>query len=517
MAELAGVGAPLGEFFRLGLKIHHVNYPPLEECASSAASAGDPYRLRPTHRNRPVVGGRLQAPRISLEEHGVVGSAEARGAGHHSVENGLEIRRRGADDFQDLGGGRLLLQRLGEITVACLQLLEEAHVLDGDDCLVREGLQQRDLLVGEGPRLASGNTDGTDSRTFPVHGHPHRAPEPAFPGGRPHLVRHTRIGFEVSRHDDGPRPDCLTRARELCEGSREYARERRRVRGNRCIGGDVYVITYPAKYCARKAAEKAPGAVYDGVEYWLGFRRRAADDAKHLSGGRLLLKGLGEVLIALPQFRKQAHVLDGDHGLVGKGLEQSDLLVREGIHLGTAKRDRAQRGALPEQRNAQQGSGALRQGVCAPFRKFLRVRLDIGDLKRPPLQHAASGDGSPYKGDREVHWNRNWAVVGGQLQALLVDPKEIRVVSPAEAGGAGHHRVQHGLQIRGRGADDPEDLGRGRLLLQRLGEVAVALLQLSEEPHVFDRDDRLVRKSLEKLDLTLRKRARRAPKHHEGA
>ena len=37
--------------------------------------------------------------------------------------------------------------------VRCLQLLEEAHVLDGDHGLVGEGLDQRDLLVGERPDL----------------------------------------------------------------------------------------------------------------------------------------------------------------------------------------------------------------------------------------------------------------------------------------------------------------------------------------------------------------------------
>ena len=37
--------------------------------------------------------------------------------------------------------------------VARLQLLEEPHVLDRDDRLVGEGLEQRDLLVGERPHL----------------------------------------------------------------------------------------------------------------------------------------------------------------------------------------------------------------------------------------------------------------------------------------------------------------------------------------------------------------------------
>ena len=58
---------------------------------------------------------------------------------------GCDVGWRAADDPQDLAGGRLLLQRLGEVVVARLQLLEQPHVLDRDDRLVGEGLEQRDL------------------------------------------------------------------------------------------------------------------------------------------------------------------------------------------------------------------------------------------------------------------------------------------------------------------------------------------------------------------------------------
>src|SRR4030095_2961927 len=51
---------------------------------------------------------------------------------------------------QDLAGGGLLLERLGEGRVLGLKLGEEADVLDGDDGLVGEGLDQGDLLVEEG-------------------------------------------------------------------------------------------------------------------------------------------------------------------------------------------------------------------------------------------------------------------------------------------------------------------------------------------------------------------------------
>ena len=47
----------------------------------------------------------------------------------------------------------------------------------------------------------------------------------------------------------------------------------------------------------------------------------------------------------------------------------------------------------------------------------------------------------------------------------------------------------------------PEDLRRRRLLLQRLGQLACARLHLVEQPHVLDRDHRLVGEGLDQLDL----------------
>ena len=59
------------------------------------------------------------------------------------------------DDPQDLAGGGLLLQRLGEVAVARLELREEPDVLDGDDGLIGEGLEQLDLAC-RGTRRALG-------------------------------------------------------------------------------------------------------------------------------------------------------------------------------------------------------------------------------------------------------------------------------------------------------------------------------------------------------------------------
>src|SRR6478735_3884566 len=50
------------------------------------------------------------------------------------------------------------------------------------------------------------------------------------------------------------------------------------------------------------------------------------------------------------------------------------------------------------------------------------------------------------------------------------------------------HGLEYRLQFTRRTADDAEHLRSGRLLFQRLREVARARLHLVEQPHVLDRD-----------------------------
>ena len=55
---------------------------------------------------------------------------------------------------------------------------------------------------------------------------------------------------------------------------------------------------------------------------------------------------------SLIQFFEQPHVLDGDHGLVGEGLEKSDLLVGERSDFRAANVDHSDRNTFAQQRRA---------------------------------------------------------------------------------------------------------------------------------------------------------------------
>ncbi len=97
-------------------------------------------------------------------DHRVIGVGEARGACHHGVHHRLEVGGGAGDHAQDLTRRCLLLQRL-------LRLIEQPHVLDGDDRLVGEGLEQADLLIRERDRLGPSELDGADRDAFADQGH----------------------------------------------------------------------------------------------------------------------------------------------------------------------------------------------------------------------------------------------------------------------------------------------------------------------------------------------------------
>src|SRR5262245_49862905 len=88
------------------------------------------------------------------------------------------------------------------------------------------------------------------------------------------------------------------------------------------------------------------GALHNRVKHRLNICRRATDDVEHLGGRCLILKGLAQFCIALLQFLEQPHVFDGDHGLVGEGFEEFDLLIREGADFRPANVDRTDGNSL---------------------------------------------------------------------------------------------------------------------------------------------------------------------------
>src|ERR1700757_3139149 len=85
------------------------------------------------------------------------------------------------------------------------------------------------------------------------------------------------------------------------------------------------------------------------------------------------------------------------------------------------------------------------------------------------------------------------------MDVLAVKSNKGTVCRLAQSEGLFEHRVEYRLKVARRGVDDLQDLGGRGLLLQ-------CLAGLGNEPGVFDRDDGLVGKGADQLDLPLGKR-----------
>ena len=237
----------------------------------------------------------------------------------------MELRAR-PTSREDLGGGRLLLQGLGEVGVLGLQLGEEPRVLDGDRRPGREGLHQGDLAVGERPDLVPVDDDHPEQLVRPEHGDGHDAPVGVDLGP---AVRVLGIGLDVVHVDDTPL--------EGGPGGGAAAPGRDGIALDEVpeLRGDV-VTGHPAQDRAVKTEDEGafglaqPDRVLgQRLEDRLEIEGGPPDHLEELAGRRLLLEGGLQLAIAGLQLGEQANVLDGDDGLIGEGLEEGDLTLGE--------------------------------------------------------------------------------------------------------------------------------------------------------------------------------------------
>src|SRR5262245_6193707 len=100
---------------------------------------GDPLGKR---RGNPALRDSAEAFPVIQPQDGHMRIAQSCRILQNRLEYRLYVGRRAADDLQDLGRRRLLLERL-------LGLVEQPYVRDGDDRLTGKRLEQGDLSVGE--------------------------------------------------------------------------------------------------------------------------------------------------------------------------------------------------------------------------------------------------------------------------------------------------------------------------------------------------------------------------------
>src|SRR5690349_12539946 len=114
---------------------------------------------------------------VYQSDRGPVRATDVGGTRGDGVEDRHQIRWLRGNRPQHLGRGRLLLQRLAELPVALLQLLEEPGVLDGDHRLIRKCLQHGDLSIAEWTYLVPNQSESTDGCAVPDERHDYKAPK----------------------------------------------------------------------------------------------------------------------------------------------------------------------------------------------------------------------------------------------------------------------------------------------------------------------------------------------------
>ncbi len=261
---------------------------------------------------------------------------------------------------------RLVLVRHLELRALLLDLAEQPRVLDRDHRLVGEGLQERDLLLRKGAGHVSAKRDRADALALPEHRRKDDRAEARLFRVAPDDGRDVGIAEDIREMRHAPLQDRHSRAR--FPGQRNDG-EQPGLAGLRAAARDDLDLTVFAHEpdAHEVALEKPLAAFQDLVEHRLRIGDRARDRAEHLRRRLLLL----ERLLGLVE---QAHVLDADGRLVGKGLGERDLLVREGSHLRAAQQHRAEGPALAQQRRSEHGLVPAELARELPAHRIFRLR-----------------------------------------------------------------------------------------------------------------------------------------------
>ena len=355
---------------------------------------------------------------------------------------------RARNDPQDLAGGGLLLEGLGEGPVADLQLLEQPDVLDRDHRLVGEGLEEHDLAVGEALIGGAAKLDGAERHALAQQGHAEDGAEAHALRVRAALGELGRLILHV-RHVDGRGVQHrATPGVAAGQGQGEFAHRTDR---NRAVVGDEHeAVTIAAAHRGIERLAQAGRALDDRVEHRLDVGRRARDDPEDLAGRGLLLQGLGEVVVPRLQLPEEPDVLERDHRLVREGLQQRDLGVGERLRSAPAlNRDRADRDPVADHRDREQG--AEPDGVPQGVEDVGGILAHVRDVGGAAAQERAAGRGA--RGGRARVRVPQGAGLGGVRVVERLDPDQRPVVHEHARGvrsAQGPGVLDDGLETAGR-------------------------------------------------------------------
>src|SRR6266446_5239723 len=326
---------------------------------------------------------------VILEDRPSVRTSQLNRAVHDRGKDRVEVERR-AEGVTDFAQGGQLPDRPGQLRRSGFQLLEQAHILDGDDCLVSKGLQQLDLSVGERSPLGARHGDSTDSSARPQHRY-EEAASPTDRAGKASIVE-LRIDLDVRYVDHCALEDCPAGWQGPGWAGWIYAVHLLEGFGGVVVLGDVIdQLAVDLKERAEESVAQAYGAPDDRVEDRLHVGLGPADDVQDLARGRLLVECFGKVAIARLQFREQPHILDRDDRLVGERVEQLDLGCGEWARLRAAHDDDPDGVTASKHRHRKDRAETSLARVAPELSARGWIRVDIGDVVHRPRQHGLLG------------------------------------------------------------------------------------------------------------------------------
>ena len=338
-----------------------------------------------------------------------------------------------------------------------------------------------------------------------------RSPRELIVSGRPGRPRYaTTAGVESRAPATRPRP--ATHREMAADGLLD------RFRAQSCSATSMDQLAIEPRPLLNSALAELRGALGDGVEHGLesvGELRSPAGSR----GRRLLLERLGEVAVAGLELLEQPHVLDGDDGLVGEGLEQRDLRVGE-RPAPRRQTDRSPRSARPPRSMgtaSERRDARPRAAIASPPDRSAR---DVEDRGRPcrsgsraAAMPTAVGRGASRSARRDADVSSDVLGVATRHESTTHRRSDRRdsVRRVAQPHGASHDRVEDRLNVGRRARDHPRISLVAVCCSSASRQLAVARLQLGEQPHVLDGDDRLVGEGLEKRDCVPPKTVRKSP------
>ena len=141
-----------------------------------------------------------------------------------------------------------------------------------------------------------------------------------------------------------------------------------------------------------------------------------------------------------------------------------------------------------------------------------RIVRYIGNIDYRAIENCSgceqmSARSSRIKPQRSLQGNRWVIVMSDHVDELAIESVHRTKESITQFHRMLRDRIKHGLQISWSATNNPKNVTCRGLLLQRLGELAVSILQFLKQPDVFYGDDGLIGEGLKKCNLLVRKRS----------